>query len=616
MRIQLWLFLLIPLSAAGLLGLLSLADNLPDPERSIHVHQAQFFQGETGSVTRLLEPGRVVDLPHDWRDDTQAEGSQEHWYRIELPLQVPPNRLWGVLLPEIEQNAEIYLNSAIAGGSGSMGEYPSRYANRALYFPVPNGLLKPGVNILDIRVRTYPPGQGYLGTVVIGPEQVLRPFFDQRVLIKSNLLWFFVVASFGMTMIILALAWQRRTETVYRWFAALTAFWTAATGLSVLVDLPLPAPWLIALTGLCSTGFCATSFIFALRFVEVRHLFLELVVLSLALAGWLVIIGTAIWWPHAVFQVAPYSTIAQMALGPFVVGIVLQRFLQIRDPELFLILYAAGILMIFGFFSMSEATGLRSGVGGRYLFYATPLFLGAFAILLLRRFVAAMEESEELNRTLEQRIETKSRELEDNFEVIRQMEQEQVLASERERIMGDMHDGVGGQLVSSLMRLKAEDGDHAGVEQTLQKALTDLRLMIDSLEIGEGDLNLALGMLRGRLQRELEHTGVTLQWQVEELPVIEHLSPHSVLQIMRIIQEAIANVLKHANASNIVLHGTHMGDRVSIELTDDGVGLSSNQAAHQGNGVKNMHHRAADIGAEIEIAASDCGTRVALHVPC
>ncbi len=614
MQVNPWLLLLVPFSALGIFAFLTFGRPLPGPAESLHINSAAVSMGAKFQWASADE----VNLPHDWRDLSAA--ATEVWYQIEVPLQVPPDRLWGVLIADIEQNAEIYLNGAIAGGYGSMGESPSRYSNQALYFPLANGLLQPGDNVLQVRVKSYPPGRGYLGQIHLGPDEVLRPYYQRLVFVKSDLLWFFVAASLGMMLVILALAWQRPEETLYRWFGAQIGFWTMSSGLAVIVDSPLPAHWHIAVTTICSTWFCATSFAFAFRITGDVHAGLERVYLSCAALGSLSIVGLGLALPDLVYQWAPFSTIVQMIIGPFVLVWIVRSYWQSRDPEVFLVLYMGGILIIFGFFSMSESTGFRSGVEGRYLFYATPLFLAAFVVLLVRRFIAALSEAEALNRNLEERAVRKNQELEANYVRIRDMEQQQTLAVERERIMRDMHDGVGGLLVSTLRRIAANGEERvvdSGIAATLDSALTDLRLMIDSLELGEEDLDVALGMLRRRLQSQLENTGLTVNWRVDELPPIPSLTPHSVLQIMRILQEGVANALRHADPSTLSLRAYRAAEGVVIELEDDGVGLPAqpNEGLSEGHGINNMRRRAEEVGATLTFSSTDAGTCLKLSLP-
>lgn len=83
--------------------------------------------------------------------------------------------------------------------------------------------------------------------------------------------------------------------------------------------------------------------------------------------------------------------------------------------------------------------------------------------------------------------------------------------------------------------------------------------------------------MRSRIEPQLESSGLKLRWQVSELPAVADFGPHKALQVMRIVQEAITNVIRHAEAKNIVIKAFAKNDErnVVIEIRDDGKGIES-----------------------------------------
>jgi signal transduction histidine kinase len=126
-----------------------------------------------------------------------------------------------------------------------------------------------------------------------------------------------------------------------------------------------------------------------------------------------------------------------------------------------------------------------------------------------------------------------------------------MLSQERQRLMQDMHDGLGSSLVSALRVV--EDGrlQDMQVAEVLKSCIDDLKLAIDSMEPVEADLLLLLATLRFRLGSRLESTGIILRWEISDVPALDWLDPRNALHILRILQEAFANILKHAQASEI-----------------------------------------------------------------
>lgn len=232
-----------------------------------------------------------------------------------------------------------------------------------------------------------------------------------------------------------------------------------------------------------------------------------------------------------------------------------------------------------------------------------------------RRVAKALADSERLNAELEERVRQKQAELESTFEKLRQLARDAAVLEERQRIMTDMHDGIGAQLTSALSLAERDEASVHEVAAALRECLVGLRLAIDSLEPTDDDLLPALGNFRYRLDGQLQRLGVQLDWQVRELPALPGLTPTRLLHVLRILQEAFTNVLKHAQASRIVVETGVVAerDRVFIRVTDNGKGFVVDGA--KGRGLGNMQRRAAALAAELRISPSATGTAIELLLP-
>jgi signal transduction histidine kinase len=232
-----------------------------------------------------------------------------------------------------------------------------------------------------------------------------------------------------------------------------------------------------------------------------------------------------------------------------------------------------------------------------------------------KRIAKALAESERLNAELEERVRQKQAELESTFEKLRQLAHDAAVVEERQRIMTDLHDGIGAQLISALSLAELGDASPLEVAGVLRACLEDLRLTIDSLEPTDNDLLPALGNFRYRLDAPLARIGVQLDWKVQDLPALPGLTPARLLHILRILQEAFNNVLKHAQASRIsVQTGVMPGQaQVFIRVTDNGKGFAAREA--KGRGLGNMARRAGLLGGELRVSPSADGTTVELRLP-
>lgn len=207
-------------------------------------------------------------------------------------------------------------------------------------------------------------------------------------------------------------------------------------------------------------------------------------------------------------------------------------------------------------------------------------------------------------------------ELAKSRKLLRDIELRQTLSQERQRLMQDMHDGLGSSLVSALWVVERGRLDEAEVAHVLKGCIDDLKLAIDSMEPVDADLLLLLATLRFRLGSRLESTGIALRWEVQTIPQLDWLAPKSALHILRILQEAFTNIIKHAQATEIRVATGVDADWVVVTITDNGQGFTVENALNNGGkGLSNQLRRAESIGAEISWDSNDAGTCFTLRLP-
>jgi signal transduction histidine kinase len=186
---------------------------------------------------------------------------------------------------------------------------------------------------------------------------------------------------------------------------------------------------------------------------------------------------------------------------------------------------------------------------------------------------------------------------------------EQSRMAERDRLLQDMHDGFGSQLSSA--RLAVEQGGLGPdeVARILLECSQDLRIMVDALGNEDGDLANAMADFRYRSERTLFGTDVAIDWDI----MIEKdtcLAPTVILQILRILQEALTNALRHSGARQVTVSLKAAQGRLSAGVADNGKGIAGR--GQGGRGMANMRRRCNEIGARLEITDTGPGTRVAL----
>jgi signal transduction histidine kinase len=226
-----------------------------------------------------------------------------------------------------------------------------------------------------------------------------------------------------------------------------------------------------------------------------------------------------------------------------------------------------------------------------------------------KRFRLARAEALQLQASLAQRVEQKERELRASFERVSQLERARAVTAERERILRDMHDGVGANLATAMRQLESGAAPAQEVAATLRESLDHLKLSIDAMSLPSGDVNALLASLRYRLQRRIEQAGLAIDWQVDELPHWEQGTDQAMRHLQFLLLEAISNALQHAQASTLTLSARSDGETIEISVRDDGGGC-----VDDGSGLQSMRERARAIGAQLIVEDAEPGTRVRVRL--
>jgi signal transduction histidine kinase len=184
--------------------------------------------------------------------------------------------------------------------------------------------------------------------------------------------------------------------------------------------------------------------------------------------------------------------------------------------------------------------------------------------------------------------------------------------------MRDMHDGVGSQLMATLNAFERGQLPAQQVGDLLRQCIEDLRLVIDSLDAGEHNLVAALANLRYRLEPRLTAAGLGLGWDVDP-QAGSRLAPGAVLHVLRVVQEALNNAMKHAQATRLEVRAVNETGTgaLCVEVTDDGIGtpfVAPTAAGSAGRGLENMRQRARSLGGELELVRRARGTCVRLRI--
>lgn len=518
-----------------------------------------------------------------------------------------------LLVSGIGRDARIWVNGNLLREFDPRPSFDN--TSQPLLLVLQPGILHSGDNELIFQVRsgTSRFDHSYLGTVLLGPNELLVPTYQRIQSASVNGAQLAVVVGLAILLTLLPIALMRPTEPSYRWFAlsvlfSLVYIWNMGWPLR-----PLPTElWhLTAHTALAGALWAMLRYSMSLADPSPRFRFWVDRLTVIALIALLFKVTS----PNV-----PLSNLGDYAYrgGMITLLLMLTVFWWQRRHRGFPLarwLAAAALLnIVLGIADSLRVWQTLSGVISPYLVHWGILYLLVLLLIgQIKGILEALHTAEHAQRQLARALDQRSLELQQEFARRQQAEQARTLAEERQRIMRDMHDGVGGQLVALIGQAEHGKLDGQHLKLHLRRSLDDLRLMIDSLDDACADLGVALGMLRQRLQSSLKDLPVEVRWQTAQLPDLAPRAPDEVLQVMRIVQESITNALKHSRCQHLTISAIWSEGWLEICVQDDGVGMPRSDT--HGRGLPSMRLRAAGIGASIDIASHDPGSRVRLRLP-
>ena len=208
----------------------------------------------------------------------------------------------------------------------------------------------------------------------------------------------------------------------------------------------------------------------------------------------------------------------------------------------------------------------------------------------------------------------RERELSENYQRMATLQRQHAASQERQLIMREIHDGLGSQLFVSLSRVERGDMQGGEIAHVLRDCIADMRIALDTLTPDDGDFRSTLGDFMFRWQRQLTAGGIVPTWTIDVPDASLSLPPHAALAFLRIAQEALTNVIKHAGARQVQVRFRKVDDCLELEVEDDG--RSGARGDSTGRGMGNMRARAQQLGGKLDVRMGPAGgTCVALRVP-
>jgi signal transduction histidine kinase len=477
-------------------------------------------------------------------------------------------------------------------------------------------LLRSGKNEVVIRVSSKENLNLSIGQIKVGPQALLTPHYNSQYFLRISGPLAANITMLFLTCAVLLLWLIRRQEHTLLWIALTGVFWFIRDYHFFAFEAPFDS-YLFMEVSYYSVFFAmAASLSFCVDFLKLpNRRFIILFMFGLCF-----ILSLARFITVQIQGQDGLINFISLLIVMGVTGLIIQSWRKTPTPDhpLLIAVVSSIILLSLHDLGRSSSLNLWEGMG----FHAQPfvglLLFTVFLVSMGRRFADALSEVERANHTLEIRVETARIELAKSELARQELQVLNAVESERERLMREMHDGIGSNLITALAIAKQADESPRTIH-TLQRAISDLKITVDSLAPVEGDLVALLANFRHRLEPDLREAGLKCVWKVEACPSLPWLDAVNALQMLRIVQEAVSNILAHAKATTVEIGAKpaqlNTADGIQVWIHDNGNGLAEG-ASIRGRGISNMTARAASLGGHFARTSSSAnGTRVELWLP-
>ncbi len=583
-------------------------------------------------------PWQPVSLPHVQRrapfgglgQDLSGDVPQVLWYRFTLPSAILDTQDPRLYLPRWQTSGTlaVYVNERLAWQSGS--RVWSGF-NHPLWIDL-DGLAPPGqAATVHVRMASTQGAGGALSSAWAGTAQTLLPSLHWRTFWQTGLATSWRAAFTILSLFALALWFRYRRSRpdearLFLLFFAMS-FSQSVGALLFLVDsedLDMEYTWFswITLAALLASLMYMFQFLCRVQNQHWPRLDRALPLYWIAV----VLVTLPPWWPAYLTMMPVFRLLLLPAMLVLLVGVAVGAWRLRSRSSALLALWGAAVPPL-----SAHDMLVQNHLGDIEGIYLTPYFsvwlLMLFLVIVFTRYSRAQDLAVHARDQLAERLAAQERELGQAHERLRTVEREQTLMHERQRLMREMHDGVGSSLLSALRLVEHKqngpDGTPVDVAQVLKECIDDLKLSIDSLEPMHADLLALLAALRYRLGPRLEGAGMVLRWRMSDLPPLPWIDAQNALHVLRILQEVLTNIVKHSGATEITLatseapSPTHEGvSGVQVRVQDNGRPFSPPESLPPGRrGLGNVRSRARALGANVTWVPGDKDTVFTLWLP-
>ncbi|WP_130466516.1 sensor histidine kinase [Corticibacter populi] len=561
--------------------------------------------GQVGPSWQALD-WQNVELPHAWRRDWP--GHEGHaWYGISI--QIPQN--WSgddlaLMVSSASMAHEVFWDSQLIGRDLSLEEPLSRSWNHPSYWRLKTSAGQQ--HHLLIGVTGYARHGGGLGTVYVGDALDVLRLYQLTEWKRQQLQQFSLGMLLALCVIFTVIWFNWPLHAYYGWYSLMLLGWVGY-GYNYIAA----APGWFGSTRAFHGFLIATLLVFIGALWMFSWTLLRRSSLRKSMALWAGL-GTLMALLLGVPSDTRWQDDIQLAalLVCMLMGVLsmlqwLAFAWHTRTAESVILSSAVSLV---GLTVIHEVAAMQGWLHSpRYftLLLSTMMLMG-IGFVLAQRLARSLEREHHYKQELQTQIEEAEERLRQAMLQNRELEIQKARLEERGRMVRDLHDGLGSTLTGSIARWSTWPSAAVRADEVVdvfQQIHNELRLILETGTITDPHDFMALfANTRLRLQRALENAQIRSQWRTEGLEAL-CLKPEKALPILRLLQEALTNVIKHSAATIVQIQLIQRAGQLHLHVRDNGAGMALGRMTSEemttdgrarGMGLAGMRQRVRELG--------------------
>lgn len=560
----------------------------------------------------------LKNLPDQWLN-RWPDFHGTAWYKITFDYSCPKSNLRAPLALSIEsitQTGQVFINQDLLWKDISTEEPIARNQVTPHLWSIPNSSLNQGQNVIFVQVHGSQTQKSGMGRIQLGDYNAVYQAYNKWMLEKKTLPYLNAMLNLVIGIICFFVWVVARKDSAFLWFSAVSFAWVLYSLLVVYSD-PIPYLSSMNIDRLQNIIFCIYVVIGCLgawRFARASFPKIEKTLFAFCAISTLFIIFT----PDA-YITQTMQVFFGIAVIIFIFKCLSYPYIAYKSkiPETYFMSVA---YLVFIPIAINDAIFMTTLQGQPLSPYTAPFSSMTIGVILAFRLARDSREIARFNKTLHETVIQTENKLTHSLGLQHQLALENARLQERINLSHDLHDGLGGSIVRSMILIEQNNTvDKSQVLSILKLFRNDLRQVIDtgsSLNIEIPATPIEWGSsIRHRFVQLFDEMDIRSKWHFSP----EWLTEPSALQCItlnRVAEEALTNILKHSQANYVTVSLIEQEDKLILTIHDNGVGFDPekvNAGLHVG--LHSMQVRVRKIGGTFQIHSQAANTELQVVLP-